>query len=538
MSRAATVVLGQIVVVARASGLQTVEAIGIADGRVVSNGTRVEVLEAARQGARVIDAGDRAVIPGLNDFHLHLVGMARNRREVQLDGASTADQLVRAVGEAAARLAPDAWLLGRGWHDPLLTAGACRRLDATVGGRPAFLMSHDGHSAWASSAALLRAGLADDAADPAGGRLERADGRLTGVLRETAIGPVADMAALLGGDALTEALRETLAELASAGVTGATDAGDAELGGGTGRYAEFGDSFSNLAGRAAFVAERLRLRVDLPADGIDLAAERGLRSGAELDGLRLGWAKVYSDGALGSRTAALFSPYTCPEAVGEGIMRMSAEALDDVMHRAHRTGIGLAIHAIGDRAVASVLDAYQRSPGKQAGAPPDRLEHAQLTRPADRSRFATLDVTASMQPLHCPSDAATIDACWGGREGDAYAWRALADAGARLAFGSDAPIEPADPWLGMFAALHRRYPDAEAQWHPEQAVTLPEALAAYTRGPAVAAGAPDEGHLLPGARADLAVLDVDLDTLQRGDESLAAVRSDLTLLGGRELSRA
>ncbi|MGH2401960.1 MAG: amidohydrolase family protein, partial [Candidatus Limnocylindria bacterium] len=171
--------------------------------------------------------------------------------------------------------------------------------------------------------------------------------------------------------------------------------------------------------------------------------------------------------------------------------------------------------------------------------PRDRIEHVQLLRPSDAARFAWLGVVASIQPIHAAADRDLVETAWAGRQDDAYAWRSLADAGALLAAGSDAPVESVNPWLGIFAALHRRFPDdARGDWRPAQALTFAEALSAYTRGPAVAIGAADEGHLHVGARADLAVLSVTLAELQRGGEALAGVRSDMTIVGGREVHRS
>lgn len=186
-----------------------------------------------------------------------------------------------------------------------------------------------------------------------------------------------------------------------------------------------------------------------------------------------------------------------------------------------------------------VLDAFERAPARAHGVPPDRMEHLQLLRPADAPRLAAHEITASVQPIHCASDREMVDACWKAREEQAYPWRTLVEAGARLAFGSDAPIESANPWLGIFAALHRRYPDDGTEdWHPEQALALHEALAGYTTGPAAAAGLDDEGHLRSGAHADLAVLNVELGALLRGDDGLADVRADLTLVAGSEVHRS
>jgi predicted amidohydrolase YtcJ len=186
-----------------------------------------------------------------------------------------------------------------------------------------------------------------------------------------------------------------------------------------------------------------------------------------------------------------------------------------------------------------VLDAVERAPVRMAGAPADRMEHVQLLRVADAARFAAMGVTASVQPIHAAADRDLVDACWQGREDRTYAWRTLVSAGARLAAGSDAPVESANPWLGAFAALHRRLPsDDRADWTPGQAMTLAEALSAYTLGPARSVGATDEGHLRPGARADLAVLSVGLDALHGGDGRLAQVRSTRTFVDGVEVPLA
>jgi len=538
-SHADLVICGQIVLAAHPDGFETAEAIAIADGRVVAAGTREDVVAAGGPGARLVDARNRAVIPGLHDFHIHLVGLARARRDISLDGAADAREVAARVREAAASARPDAWLTGRGWSEAQLAGVPLGVLEAATSGRPAFFMSHDGHSAWASSAARALAGLNGGTADPAGGRVERDEhGEPSGILRESAVGIVAPVVARLQGEALREPLAETLRELAGFGLTGATDAGDYTDENGTGADADLGDSFSSLTDLGELVDGRLRLTVDIPAVAIAAAAARGLRTRASLGArrtMRFGWAKEYSDGALGSGTAALFEPATCGEP-SSGILRVQPEELDALFAPARPAGIGMAVHAIGDRAVAVVLDAVERADRPLAGTPNDRMEHVQLARAVDRARFATLAVTASVQPIHAAADRDLVEACWGGRQADAYAFRSLADAGALLAAGSDAPIESVNPWLGIFAAVHRRFPtDPREDWRPVESLTVAQALSAYTLAPARAIGAEDEGHLRPGARADLAVLGVDLPTLMRADEALASVRSELTLVDGLEV---
>jgi predicted amidohydrolase YtcJ len=540
--RASTVVTGQVVVAAEADRLISVEAVGIAEGRVVSAGTRDDVLSAALPGAARIDHGPRAVVPGLRDFHLHLVGMARSRREVVLDEAADVPALTAALRQAADRLPPAAWLRGRGWREEALAGADRATLDQAVGGRPALLYSHDGHSAWASSEALLRAGLGRTTQDPPGGRLERdAHGELTGILRETATDLVDPVAERLVGDELAEAVDETVEDLLALGVTSVVDAGDSAPDGGDGPFAVLGDRASALLSLRGRLEGRLRLAVNLPADAIGAAAALGLRSGMLLEGsdtMRIGWAKAFMDGALGSRTAVLFEPYTCGPSGQTGIPRLSPEELDAIIAAGRQAGIGLAIHAIGDRGVAEVLAAFERTAPRPAAAPPDRIEHLQLVRPADLPRLAARDITASMQPVHCAADRPMVEACWADRQTSAYPIAGLRSADARLAFGSDAPIESPNPWIGIFAAVHRRFPrDGTADWQVPQAIGVEAALAGYTRGSALAAGLADEGHLRPGAHADLALLNIDLETLLRADEELADVRAERTLVGGREVHR-
>jgi predicted amidohydrolase YtcJ len=542
MTAAARLVIrGQVVLAARPSGLETAEAIAIADGRVLAAGSWDDVRRSAGAATRVLDVRDAAVVPGLHDFHIHLVGLARSRLAVRLDGARDAAEVAERLARAAAGTPPDGWITGRGWTEAQLAAGV-EALQSAVRERPAFLSSHDGHSAWASAAARRLAGLGPTTPDPAGGRIERDEsGQPTGILRETALDIVAVHVARIQGEALRLPLDDTLRDLAALGVTGASEAGDYTDQNGTGTDAAFGDSYSSLTDVGDLVDGRLRLTLGIPADALAAGAERGLHTGAALAGrrtLRFGWAKEYADGALGSGTAALLEPATCGD-LGTGILRVSGTGFDDLFAAARPAGIGMAIHAIGDRAAREVLDAMARARPRLRGVPPDRVEHVQLVHPSDATRFAGLGAIASVQPIHAAADRDLVESCWDGRQDGAYAWRALVAAGSLLAAGSDAPVESANPWLGIFAAVHRRLPgDGRDDWRPAQALTLAEALSAYTLGPAMAIGATDEGHLGVGGRADLSVLSVSLDTLLAADERLGDVRSALTLVDGDEVASA
>jgi len=535
------VLIGQVLVAADGGGVETAEAIGIAEGRVVMVGRAEQVKAAAAPRSRVLDVGSAAVVPGMHDFHLHLVGMARERRNIALEGAADFAELLSRVHLAAARSGEGEWLLGGGWSEAIMRSADLAVLAHAVAGRRCLLYSHDRHSAWASPLALTAAGLSAETTEPIGGRVERdAAGRPTGLLRERATDLVEAVAARLTGHALESALEEVVKELAALGITGATDAGDTTAGNGVGDHAFLGDRASRLLAAGSRLDGRLRLTVNLPADAIDAATLRGLRTGMRLPGrqtLRRGWAKVYVDGALGSRTAAVFTPY--PGGDDRGILRLEPSGLARIVRQARTAGIGLAAHAIGDRAVASVLDALAPSPARLAETPPDRIEHLQLVRPDDLGRIAALDVTASMQPVHAASDRDLADSLWAETTSVAYPWHSIEAAGGRLAFGSDAPIEPANPWRGIFAAVHRRAPEGDRpDWRPDEAVTASRALAGYTLGPAQAMRRVDEGHLRAGALADVAVLNVELATILAADQRLADVRADLTLVEGREVHRS
>ncbi len=529
------VIRGAIVLAATPDGLELTEAIGIADGRVVAAGSRDDVR--VPPGARVVDVGSRAVIPGLHDFHIHLVDLARSTRSLRFNEDPDGPAIVARVAEAAATLPPDGWIRGRGWNEIQLR-DATTALEGATGGRPAWLMSHDGHSAWASAAARRLAGVHAGTPDPDGGRLERdVHGEPTGILRERAMDLVSSHVVRVQGPELREPLDATLHHLAAYGITGASEAGDYTDRGGIGADAHLGDSASTLTDLGDLVDGRLRLSVGIPADAITAATARGLRTGAAVAGrrtMRIGWAKHYTDGALGSGTAALFGPDG-----DAGILRVTAERLTADAALARPAGIGLALHAIGDRAIAVALDAFEGAPDRVPGAPMDRIEHVQLLRPQDAPRFAPSGIVASIQPIHAAADRDLVERNWTDRADDAYAWRRLRDDGALLAAGSDAPVEDVDPWLGMYAAVHRRFPaDERGDWRIGEALTIGEALGAYTLAPAVAMGAADEGHLRIGARADLAVLSADLAILLRADDELPTVRSELTLVEGREVPRA
>jgi predicted amidohydrolase YtcJ len=292
-------------------------------------------------------------------------------------------------------------------------------------------------------------------------------------------------------------------------------------------------------------AGELRLRVvkGIPMEDLPHAVALGLRSGFGDFTLRIGHLKIFMDGALGPRTAAMFEPYA-QESQNRGILNMDAEQLFEIGCQAAESGLGLAVHAIGDRANHEVLNALEhlRTYERQHGLPAlrHRIEHVQVLHSDDAGRLASLDVTASMQPIHATSDMEMAKRYWGARTALAYAWRTQLQHGARLAFGSDAPVESPNPFLGLHAAVTRCRADGAPGpqgWHPEQRLTLQEAWQAFTLGPAYLAGTEaSQGRLAPGYLADLIVLEQDPFSIPPAD--LAALQPNATMIGGEWVWKA
>jgi predicted amidohydrolase YtcJ len=275
---------------------------------------------------------------------------------------------------------------------------------------------------------------------------------------------------------------------------------------------------------------RIRVLMHVPHPALDSAVALGIESGLGNDSFRIGGVKIFSDGTLGSRTAAMLEPYDGTKESGEDLL--SPRELAEAVHAAHRAGLAVAIHAIGDRAVRSSLDAIEAASG-HASRPrlPSRIEHIQILDPADVPRFRQLGVAASMQPSHCVTDIPLAKRYWSSRRERTYPWRTLSQAGALLAFGSDAPVEPPDPGEGLRSALTRSAPEGEA-WEAQECLDLDAALVAYTEGPARVAGLwPRLGTLDDGALADVAVWDSDLHALR--SEAFAGLAPRWVVQDGR-----
>lgn len=478
-----------------------------ASGRIVAVGSDDE--RPAVQAEAAIDAGGRTVVPGLIDAHGHLMNLGYALTRADLVGTASKDEVIERLREAERTLPEGAWLLGRGWDQndwPEKEFPTAADLDAAFPSRPVWLERIDGHASWGNSVALAAADRRFDGDwQPEGGHIERRDGKATGVFIDEATKLVEAAIPPPSAELQAQVLERALAEAVKYGLTGVHDAGV---------------TLSELALYRRFAdAGKLPLRITAMADGDKeaLAALCAMGPYQHPAGrLRMRTVKLYVDGALGSRGAALHDDYD--DAPGNlGLFVTPPAALDAIVDKAAGCGIQIAAHAIGDAGNTRVLDSFARHLPRAMARGEDRrwrIEHAQLLRLDDIPRFAKLGVIASMQPIHATSDMPWAQARVGAqRLRGAYAWRRLLDAGARLALGSDFPVEAVDPMLGLYAAVTRQ--DASGQppggWLPGQRLRPDEALRGFTLDAAYAGFAEQEvGSLIAGKRADFVLLSADV----------------------------
>jgi hypothetical protein len=455
------------------------------DGRIIGVGRHAR--PAAGRRAEIVRLQGHAW-PGLIDSHIHLEGLADRHLSLELGGAKDLKEALDRIKRWTAALPrQDAWVVGAGWYNDAWSKPdfpTRRQLDAAVRRHPAYLRRKDGHSAWVSSAALRLAGIDRATPDPPGGGIDRdGDGEPTGILRETAVELVARLVPRPGEAELDAAMSQAVRELSAFGLT-AVHSMDSARG--------FG-SIQRLHDRGEL---GVRVTYNLPLADLGHAERMGVRSGWGDGMVRIWGVKAFLDGSLGSRTAEMLD--------GSGTVRLPQEDLVDMVGRCARAQLNVCLHAIGDGAVRRVLDAVADHRNAWARWRP-RIEHAQCVNPKDIRRFARYGVIASMQPVHAVADRELADAEWPRVTRHAYAWGALARAGALLAFGSDAPVETADPLAGIEAATAWR---KRASWHPDLALTRAAALRAYTADAAYAVGMEkDLGSLRAGKLCDMTVVD-------------------------------
>jgi predicted amidohydrolase YtcJ len=512
------------------------EALLARDGRVAAVG-RVSDLAREAATAERVDLRGGLMTPGWFDAHVHFMWWGFQMAEIDLRATKTLDEALELIGRRARDLVHGQWLTGgrfdkNNWGRWPTAAD----LDRVTGDRPAVIRSRDGHSRWLNTAALRAARIGKDTVAPEGGAIFRDPaGAPTGVLQERA-NELADRAVPAATDADCDAATALAQDEAlKRGVTGVESLEQASSYAALRRARDRGA----LEVRMVMGIPHRSLALSLPttetppqirdtaAFDFEAALLAGMRTGQGDEWLQLGHVKFFADGALGSQTAALEEPYEGTQ--DRGILTFDPLELRTDVARAAAGGLAVAIHAIGDRAVHVALDAVAPT---RVTSPTlrQRLEHIQLVREEDLGRFGALGVIASMQPIHCTSDRDLADRYWGpGRTPRAYPWRTLVERGVILAFGSDAPVEPIDPLLGIHAALTRRRPGDKDAWFPAQRLTLDEALQGYTAGAAYSTGREREwGTLEVGMRCDATVVDRDLAGLEEAELLEARVSATIT----------
>jgi hypothetical protein len=503
-----------------------VQALAVEGERLLAVGTDDEILALARPGDVRLDLRGRTVLPGFEDAHVHLVWCGQSLQHLVLTGARSLEEALEQVRVATASLARSEWLLGSGWNHNLWPRPEWPTrydLDAVVADRPVVLTSKDGHSQWLNSAALRAVGISAETPNPPGGEILRnAHGEPIGTITENTMELVKQAAPAPDDAAVLSALRRVQQEAARYGVTSVHNCeGSAPLA---------GLQHLERAGELSLRVWQMVRKQQLSA-----ALELRLASGFGSPMLRIGHLKMFADGALGSATAEMLVPYE--DLPGVGVASTPTEELYASARSAALQGLASAIHAIGDAANRRVLDLYAQLRAEGIFTPiPHRIEHVQLLDPADLPRLAALGVVASMQPIHAPQDRVMADLHWGARARYGYAWASVLRSGALLVMGTDTPVEALNPLANLHAAVTRRSADGQPAggWYPQEALTLEQALYAYTQAPAVATGeAHLKGSLTPGKLADLVVLSRALDA--REPDALLETQVDLTMLGGRVL---
>lgn len=484
------------------------DAFAVRDGRVAFVGSTREARSLAGATTRVVDLGGKTVIPGMVDAHAHYSGLAETLSTVDLMGVPSYDELIRRVQARAATLPKGSWVQGRGWDQNQWADGEFpthERLTAAVPDHPVYLTRVDGHAALVNRAAMQAASLTRGSRDPSGGRiLKAANGEPTGVLIDRAQGLVSRVIAPPSREQTRQALLDAQSAMHRWGLTGVHDAGA-------------GRAMIELYEDIAKAGELdLRLYTMIADDSAAIAhfLAIGPRSSLHNNRVWIRAIKLYSDGALGSRGAALLEPYS-DDPGNNGLLISPMEHIQDVAERALQKGFQVNSHAIGDRGNRVVLDAYEQALDRNPRADHRfRIEHAQIIHYSDIPRFAQLGVIPSMQASH-----QTSDMYWAGKRLGperllgAYAWRSLLNTGVIIPNGSDFPVEYVNPLISFHAAIARQdandYP--VGGWYPDQRMTRDEALKSMTLWPAYSAFQEAElGSLSVGKHADFVVLDQDI----------------------------
>jgi predicted amidohydrolase YtcJ len=516
------------------NAVRRVEAIAVKGDRIEATGEAEDVLRLKGPETQIVDLGGKFVMPGFNDAHLHLASAGFEQLNVNLVGVKSLAEFRERIREKLDSLAPGDWLIGAGWDEtlwPVKTPPTRWDIDEVTTDHPVFLTRVDGHVAVANTRALQLASITIASRDPRGGKIDRdSTGQPTGILRDTAMQAVEGVLPPPTHDKRRQAMEAALAELARWGITSAQDNSSWE----DFQVLEEIEKDGKLTAR---ISEWLPF--DAPLEKLD--AMRKEHPGSD-NMLQTGMLKGFMDGSLGSHTAALIEPYA-DDPKNTGLPRYDQAQLNDMAKERVLAGYQLGFHAIGDRAVQMALEAFavaekaaKEQKVKAANGGTDyrlRVEHAQVTTPIEILKFKDLKVIASMQPCHLLTDMNWAQDRLGPRRAaHSYAWAEFLKKGVTLAFGTDYPVEPVNPFRGLYAASTRKSVNGKKEYFPEQKISMDQAITAYTVGSAFAEFAEKQkGEIVPGMLADFVVLDRDITAIP--PQKILETQVLRTVVGGK-----
>jgi predicted amidohydrolase YtcJ len=516
------------------------EAMAVRGDRILAVGKAVDLETLKGPQTQIVDLGGHFVMPGFNDAHLHLADAGMTKRSLDLTGVKSLDDMREMVRKKVDGARAGEWILGSGWDEtlwPVKVPPTRWDLDEVANGHPIFLGRIDGHIAVANTRALQLASITLASRDPQAGHIDRNEaGEPTGILRETAQAAVEDVIPKPTHDERREGIQLALADLAEHGVTSAQD------------YSPGWENFQIYEELEKESKLTARISEWLPFDETveELTHKRDSHPQSDLM-LHTGMLKGFMDGSLGSHTAAMLEPYS-DDPKNVGLPRYDPAKLNDMTKERVLAGFQIGFHAIGDKGVQRALDAFAEAEKaaregqiKAANGGQDyrlRVEHAQVTTPAEIAQFKQLKVIASMQPSHVLTDMRWAqDRLGPKRAATSYAWLAFLNKGVPLAFGTDYPVEPVTPFRGLYAAVTRKSEDGKQEYFPDQRLTIDQAIAAYTTGSAFAEFAEKEkGKLVAGMLADFVVLDRDVTAISA--EKILRTKVLRTVVGGKTVYEA
>lgn len=476
-------------------------ALAVEGSYIIAVGSDAEILNLAKTGCERINLNGRTIWPGLIDSHLHFETFSQSLSQVKCE-TNSIDQCLNQVKQKTLSTPDGEWIIGQGWNQNTWGQfGTASQLDSVTQGHPAFLADKSIHAAWVNSQALKLAGINRQTPDPVGGEIQHDhNGEPTGILFENAVSLVESHIPVATESQILAWMNVGQKELHRLGLTGIHDFDRASC-------------FSALQTLQHMGELSLRVTKSIPVESLDDAITLGLKTGFGNEQLQIGSIKVFADGALGPQTAAMLIPYE-NTTTNMGILLLTADEIFEIGMKATRHGLSLATHAIGDRATNQVLNGLamvrQYEITNQIKLQMHRIEHLQLLHPDDLRKVRDLGIVASMQPIHIISDMFTADKHWGKRSKLAYAFASLLNQQTDLVFGSDAPVESPNPFLGIRAAVTRRRTNGDPHkdgWYPAEKVSIQQAKRAYSEVPSRISGRGHQyGQLKPGLLADLIIL--------------------------------